>query len=149
MTGKTGIPICLWACRLNTYVAVIEKLHPVKRLHQILVKRVIQQVPISMGHEILPILFLFNWMAGGTVLRGDNNMHLIAVVFEGVAVFFRVQGVTLSAADYTLHQVTWNPLRGDPSFQFRFFQRFKRTHSGMAATLPTSNHPWRYTRMAV
>ena len=109
MTRKTGIIIYLWVYRLNTYVARIEKLHPVDRLHQILVKKVIHQVPIGMRHEILPILLLFNWMAGGTVFRGDNNMHLIAVVFEGVAVLLRVQGVTLSAARHE------GPAKGGPT----------------------------------
>ncbi len=102
MTGEARVCTGLRAGRLNIYLPAIKKLYSVDCLRQLLVNRVVLEIPICMRHEVLTILLYFQRMTSGAVFRGNHNMDLVAIVFKSIAVFSRVERVALSAADSIL-----------------------------------------------
>jgi hypothetical protein len=75
------------------------------------------EISIGMGHEILTILLGFNRVAGRTVIRGDDDMDFGAIVFEGVFMLFRIQGVAFGTAHYSFQKEIRDFLIRNPSLQ--------------------------------
>jgi hypothetical protein len=63
------------------------------------------QVSVGMGHFVLLVLHIFNKMAEGTIVWGDNHMDILIVMRKGIFMKFGTQGMALETSHHIFSPV--------------------------------------------
>ena len=140
---RGGIGILVRGFQLQT--SLFQGINAVNHPYKIVIEGVFGQVAISPGHFVLEVLSAFHRMTGGAIPRRHHRVDLLALMFKGVEVQFRAQGVTFRATDRDFGQTVGNGLGRYFPAGFRPFHCFGRTDLGMSALFPIgynrrSNH---------
>ena len=80
-----------------------------------MIDRILLQVAVGPGHQVVPVLLGLEGVTGGAVPRCYNRMCLIVNVFKGILVRSGIHGVTFGATDHNPGKGFGNLVRRDES----------------------------------